>query len=322
MNNNSRPKATRTKEDRRTDERLKELQKRLLDKYTSGTIVRRVHWSGGETQVFELGDGPPLVLVHGGLDQASSWAPIMQRLSQDFHIYAVDRPGHGLADHFDYHGVEVLQHSVTFLEGILDGLGIERIALVGNSLGGRWAIEYAFSQPDRVSHLVLPGLPAGAARELPRQFYEGVKMLRLIQRPLIGALLRYLVAMPSSRERRRKGMEGMVSHPERVSDEILDSGIFNVLRNRLSMLTLVEQVVDDVGMIPEFVLIDRWRDLGVPTTFLWGDKDLFGSPDLGRKAASQVPVGKFVLIPDSGHLPWLDEPDLVAKEIVGAVLVR
>jgi pimeloyl-ACP methyl ester carboxylesterase len=244
----------------------------------------------------------------------------MQRLAQEFHIYAVDRPGHGLADHFDYRGVEVLPHAVNFIRGILDSLEIKHLALVGNSLGGRWAIEYALSQPDRVSHVVLPGLPAGAARELPRQFYEGVKMLRLIQRPLIGTLVRYFMAKPSSRERARKGMEGVVFHPERLSDETLDSGTHNFLRNRHSMLTLVEQVVDDVGMRPEFVLGDRWGDLGVPTTFLWGEKDVFGSPKLGREAASQVPDGKFILIPDSGHAPWVDDPDLVAKGIAGAVL--
>jgi pimeloyl-ACP methyl ester carboxylesterase len=82
------------------------------------------------------------------------------------------------------------------------------------------------------------------------------------------------------------------------------------------------QVVDDVGMLPEFVLVDRWRDLGVPTTFLWGEKDPFGPPELGRKAASQVPEGKFVLLLDSGHFPWLDEPDLVVREIARAVLGR
>lgn len=309
--------------DRRADEQLRALHARTLDKYAPGTTVRRIRWPGGETQVLELGDGPPVVLVHGGLGQAMDWVPIMAQLGREFHVYAVDRPGHGLADYFDYRGVEILSHAVAFLKAILDGLELERGAgFVGNSMGGRWVIEYALHQPDRVSHIVLAGVPAGATRALPREFREIRRLLRLMQRPVIGAVVRYSMAKPSSRERARKGMQALVFRPDRLSAEILDCGTFNFLRNRRSMLTLVEQATDDRGMLPEFVFGDRWRDLRVPTTFLWGNNDVFGPPELGREAASHVPDGRFVLIPDSGHLPWLDEPDRVAAEISRAVRGR
>ena len=313
---------TRATVDRKADEHLRRLHARALDKYAPGTMVRPVRWPGGETQVLELGDGPPIVLVHGGLGQGIDWLPILAQLSREFHVYAVDRPGHGLADYFDYRGVKILPHAVTFLEAMFAELKLERAVLVGNSMGGRWAIEYALRQPDKVSHIVLPGLPAGAARALPREFYEVSGLLRLMQRPVIGAVVRYSMAKPSSRERARKGMKALVSHPAHVSGEMLDCGTFNFLRNHRSMLTLVAQATDDRGMLPEFVVGDRWRDLRVPTTFLWGDNDLFGAPELGRDAASRVPDGRFVLIPGSGHLPWLDEPDRVAMEILRAAAGR
>lgn len=300
-------------------EQLMEARVRLLRKYAPGTIGRQVQWPGGGTQVLELGNGPPLLMVHGGLGQASDWAPIMERLGHEFHVYAVDRPGHGLADPFDYHGVDILPHAVEFLKAVLDGIGVKHAAVVGNSMGGRWAIELALREPDRVSHLVLPGLPAGAALELPGEFYEVPKLLRLIQRPVVGTLVRYMMAKPSSRERAREGLAGMVSHAERISEEMLDAGTFNFIRNRRSLLSLVEQATDDRGMLPEFVVGDQWRTLRIPTTFLWGEKDVFGLPQLGQEAASQVPKGKFVLIPDSGHLPWLDEAERVAAEIIKAV---
>ncbi|MBI2852922.1 MAG: alpha/beta hydrolase [Chloroflexi bacterium] len=304
---------------RREYELLKEARDRLLRKYAPGTTEKRVRWSGGGTQALEIGDGPALLFVHGGLGQASDWAPIMARLSREFHVYAVDRPGHGLADSFDYRGVDILSHAVVFLKGILDELGLRRVPVVGNSMGGRWAIELALREPDRVSHVILTGLPAGAARELPREFYEVPKLLRLIQRPVIGPFVRNMMAKPSSREHARKGIAGMVSHAERISDEILDAGTFNFIRNRRSMLSLVEQGTDKVGMVPEFVMTDKWRIVKVPTTFLWGEKDVFGSPQLGREAASKMPKGKFVLIPEAGHLPWLDEPEKVAEEIAKAI---
>jgi pimeloyl-ACP methyl ester carboxylesterase len=304
---------------RREYEQLREARARLLVKYAPGTTERQVSWPGGSTQVLELGDGPALLLVHGGLGQASDWAPIMAQLSREFRVYAVDRPGHGLADPFDYQSVDVLPHAVAFLKGILDGLGLKCVPMVGNSMGGRWAIEFAMRQPDRVSHVILAGLPAGAARELPREFYEVPKLLRSIDRPIIGPFVRNMMVKASSRERARKGLAGMVSHAERLSDEILDTGTFNFIRNRQSMLSLVEKATDKIGMLPEFVITDKWRDVQVPATFLWGEKDVFAPPQLGQQAASLVPKGKFVLIPDSGHIPWLDDPDRVASEIIRAL---
>ena len=301
-------------------ELLREKRTRLLRRYAPGTTERQIQWSGGETQVLELGDGPPILLAHGGLGQASDWAQIMAELSREFHVYAIDRPGHGMASPFDYCGADTLSHAVEFIKATLDGIGVKRAAVVGNSMGGRWSIELALREPDMVSHLVLTGVPAGTPQELPAEFYEVPKMLRLILRPVVGTVVRYMMAKPSSRERARDGLAAMVSHAERISDEMLDAGTFNFIRNRHSMLSLVEHVTDDKGMRPDFVVTkEQWQSLSVPTTFLWGEKDVFGIPKIGQEVAALIPAGKFVLIPDSGHLPWLDEPEKVAAEIIKAV---
>ena len=244
----------------------------------------------------------------------------MAELSSKFRVYAIDRPGHGMASPFDYRGADTLSHAVEFLTATLDGIGVKQAVVVGNSMGGRWSIELALREPERVSSLVLTGVPAGTPQELPAEFYEVSKMLQLIMRPVVGPLVRYMMAKPSSRERARKGLAAMVSHAERISDEMLDAGTFNFIRNRHSMLSLVEHVTDAKGMRPEFVVAkEQWQGLSVPTTFLWGEKDVFGEPKIGQDVAPLIPAGKFVLIPDSGHLPWLDEPDLVAAEIIKAV---
>ena len=100
-------------------------------------------WSQGETQVLELGDGPPLLLVHGGGDAAFEWVPILEELARRHRVLAVDRPGHGLADPFDYTGVDVLEHAVVFLREILDALELDTVDIAGNSLGGLWSVAFA-----------------------------------------------------------------------------------------------------------------------------------------------------------------------------------
>lgn len=304
--------------DLQADRKLRALRTAALDRSAPGTTARRIRWAAGETEVLALGEGPPLVLVHGGLGQAIDWLPILAELSRTFRVYAVDRPGHGLADAHDYRDTDVLEHAVSFLDGVWAGLGLERAALVGNSMGGRWAIEYALRRPDSVSWLALPGLPAGIVRELPSEFYRARTALRMMGRPVLGAVVRWAMAKPSSRERGREEMRGLVAHPERISVELLDCGTFNFLRNRRSLLSLIERATDERGMVPQLVLGDRWRELRVSTTFLWGESDAFGPPDLGREAASRAPNGRFVLIPDAGHVPWLDQPDRVAAEISAA----
>jgi pimeloyl-ACP methyl ester carboxylesterase len=122
---------------------LEAAQAALLARYAPETQVRRVSWSEGETQVLELGDGPPLLLVHGGGDAAFEWVPILEPLGRRHRVLAVDRPGHGLADPYDYRGVQLLPHAATFLREILDALELDRVDVAANSMGGLWSVALA-----------------------------------------------------------------------------------------------------------------------------------------------------------------------------------
>ena len=101
------------------DRELAKAQAALLARYAPDTRVRRIRWSQGETQLFELGNGAPLLYVHGGLGGAFELVPILRALAENHRVLVVDRPGHGFADPFDYHGVDLLDHARTFLGDIL-----------------------------------------------------------------------------------------------------------------------------------------------------------------------------------------------------------
>src|ERR671924_2382154 len=120
--------------DNELDRELEQAQAALLARYAPDTRVRRVRWSQGETQLLELGAGPPLLLVHGGGDGAFEWVPVLPALARNRRVLAVDRPGHGLADPFDYRGVDLLEHARTFLGDVLDALELPSVDVVANSL--------------------------------------------------------------------------------------------------------------------------------------------------------------------------------------------
>src|SRR5437870_13846345 len=95
--------------DRTGDRGLREARKRLLSRFVPGASTRRLKWSMGSTEMIEVGEGPPLVLIHGGLGEAGGWAPILTLLAGQFHLYAPDRPGHGVSDPFAYRGVDLFE---------------------------------------------------------------------------------------------------------------------------------------------------------------------------------------------------------------------
>ena len=297
--------------DSKLDRELEKAQATLLAHCAPDTRVRRVRWSQGETQLFELGEGPPLLLVHGGGDGAFDWAPILSALARKRRVLVVDRPGHGLADPFDYKGVDLLDHARTFLRDILDALDLPTVDIAANSIGGLLAAAFALDKPERVSRLVLVGAPVGVARDAPL-------LLRLMSLPLLGQGLGRLLMRNPTRDGNRKfwGLV-QVAHPERLEDVFLDVDVAHTRRNLNSILSLIRCVGRGLRG-GHLVLGDRWQTLKVSTLYLGGERDVFVRPKFERALQVIVdgnPNVRILRIPDAGHLPWLDEPERVVAEI-------
>ena len=112
-------------------------------------------------RVIEAGQGRPLVLVHGSGMTASTWAPLMPYLA-GHRLIALDLPGFGLSDALDYAGRSLREHAVAQLTSLLDALELERVPVIGTSLGGMWALCLAADAPDRVTAVASLGVPAVA----------------------------------------------------------------------------------------------------------------------------------------------------------------
>jgi pimeloyl-ACP methyl ester carboxylesterase len=291
---------------------LEEAQSALLGRHAPETLVRRVAWSQGETQVLELGAGPPLLLVHGGGDAAFEWVPILEDLARRHRVLAVDRPGHGLADPFDYTGVDVLEHAVVFLREILAALELDTVDIAGNSLGGLWSVALALEHPERVSRLALVGAPPGVTRWVPA-------MLRLFGLPLVARpLARRLLSNPTRESSREFWGRLLVTRPERLDDVFLDTDVAHMRRNAESVIGVMTRVVGALGQRRHVLLGDRWQALSVPTLALFGVSDAFMTPRSWSAWAdvdARNPAIRTVRVPDAGHLPWLDDPERVVDEL-------
>lgn len=283
-------------------------QAAYLGRVAPGHRTRRVRWSGGETQVIEIGEGPPVLMIHGGLGEAFQWGPILAPLARMRRVLAVDRPGHGLADPFDHRGVDLIELGRRFIGDVLDAERLEAAALVGCSMGGLWATSFALAHPQRVSRLVLVAAPAGVSRELPF-------MLRVGTLPGLRTLIRRAMRRPTRDSVRGFMKQLLVAHVERVSDDLLDVSVASQARNADSWFSLIDRAFDFGGMKRDLLLGERWRGLAVPTTFVWGERDAFGGPEIGEAIVAGQPNMRMIKIPDAGHMPWVDDPAAVVAAI-------
>lgn len=150
---------------------------------------------GREIYLVGSGEGQrPTILLHGGLSEASGWFLLAGRMPG--HVVVPDRPGCGLSYRIDYRGLDFRMAAADWLLDLVDGLGADQVDLVGNSLGGFFAMAFATLHPDRVRRLVLVGAPAGLDREIPL-------FPRLWGNPIIGSLIGKLVAKTKSPEAMR-----------------------------------------------------------------------------------------------------------------------
>ena len=140
-------------------EKLKRLQYGARVKLYSGDQMHVAEIGGRRTQFLRAGSGPPLIYLHTGIGE-TSWLPFHQALSRHFDLVAPAHPGFALSE--SDHDLERIDDLIFHYLDLLDHLSLDRVNLVGASLGGWIATEMALRYPTRVNRLVLSA-PAGLA---------------------------------------------------------------------------------------------------------------------------------------------------------------
>ena len=115
--------------------------------------------------VRRAGSGPPAVLLHESPRSSAAFVPVIEALAERFTVIAPDTPGYGGSDPLDLHRPQIADYADALKE-VMDGLGLERVALFGRHTGAAIAIEYANLYPERVSGIVLDGCPAFTPEEM------------------------------------------------------------------------------------------------------------------------------------------------------------
>lgn len=281
-------------------------QQRLLDRYEVTAERRFIHVAAidGQAHVLVAGDGPPLPMVIGGTVPAAFWAPLMAKLSGHT-LYAIELPGFGLTDPVRYHHTTLRRTAVTFLSGVLDALGLDACNVVSHSMGSQWTAWLAADQPGRVCSQVMIGCPAfflDTSAPLP---------MRLASVPGLGRASISLSRPSTTGAERVIRMVGEdPSGLTEIRDMLLAAQRIPTYAD--SMLALMQALMHSTRRRRESVVTAaELRRISHPVRLIWGERDPFGGPASGRRAADLMPDAGLHVVP-GGHAPWLHHTDLVA----------
>ena len=239
------------------------------------------------------GDGPPLLLLHGGISDSRVWRDQLEDLSDEFTVVAWDAPGCGQSS--DPPETFRLPEYADCLAGFIDVLGLERPHVLGHSFGGGLALELYRRHAGIPMSLVLAGAYAGWAGSLAPEEVEERLQLALCMAD----------QLPTRIE--SESISGFVSKaipPERIDEVKAIISEVHALGTRVTAHAFAEADLRDV--LPR---------IAVPTLLLYGDADERAPLDVAEALHASIPTSTLVTMPGLGHESYLESPQTFNAEV-------
>jgi 2-hydroxy-6-oxonona-2,4-dienedioate hydrolase len=284
----------------------------------SGTTQSRfIDTTFGRLHVRETpGEGPPVLALHGFPDDSRIYDHLAPYLSPR-RVLALDFGGFGHSDRVDYHDLPD-QRREEEVGVVLDGLGVDRVTVIGHDASGAVAVNYTLAHSDRVDHLVLLNCYYGTDPSLRLP-----EMIRLLGDPNFTPLADALVSDPQMRG-------WLLAHTRRQFGYAVDDP------DGVAAASIVPQFFGDQGWPDALAAIRAWLEtlypelarqdrhiargdlaaLTVPVTVAFGRDDAYLNATVAAHLAAYFPHATLHLIDDASHWPQWDQPETTAKIIL------
>ena len=252
---------------------------------------RQINIKGRDVNYYTAGQGEPLMVLHGGAGDARTWLNNIRALSGKYTVYAPDLPGYGGSQPLDGH--YYIPELAEFVDDLSDDLGLDSFHLVGHSLGGGIALNYALKSPHRIKKLVLI-----SSLCLGREIALWVRLLS------IPAFVRSIGSIILTVFKAIKWLVKLLLAPVEF---VMPFSPASVTLGG-SITTLKEQTL---------VLANRLSEVVMPTLLVWGAKDPIVPVRHAYAAAQVIPDCRLEIFEDSGHNVHREEIQRFSHVVTG-----
>ncbi|CAM5645209.1 alpha/beta hydrolase [Streptomyces pilosus] len=265
-----------------------------------GTL-KELHTDQGVLRYHEVGEGPPLLLLHGSGPGVTGWRNYRGNLaafSRHFRCLVLELPGFGVSDPTDEHPMAAAPKAV---QRFLSGLGLDRVDVVGNSMGGIVAVNLALARPGLFRRIVTVG---GIGRSIfsPAPG-EGINLLMdFTENPTREALVRW--------------MHSMVYNPDVVTEEMIeerwtqatDPDTLAAARRMYGRkaFTAAAAAAAQSDQPPYWAMLHR---ITAPTLITWGRDDRVSPVDMALLPMRTMPRSELHVLPDCGHWVMIEQKE-------------
>jgi 2-hydroxy-6-oxonona-2,4-dienedioate hydrolase len=245
-----------------------------------------------------------VVMLHGSGPGASGWSNFHRNVepfvNAGYRVVLLDCPGWSKSDSIVSRGSRS-ELNATALKGFLDAIGLAKVHIIGNSMGGHSAVAFALANPARVGKLVLMGGGTGGLSPLVPMPTEGIK--------LIGALYR-----DPTLENLKRMLNVFVFDPSKLTEELIKTRLENLLSHRDHLENFVKSAeanprqFTDVG--------HRLGEIAAPTLLIWGRDDRFVPLDVGLRLLAGLQNADLHVFSRCGHWAQWEHADKFNKLVL------
>lgn len=281
----------------------------------------RAKYGGPPSQYVEIGDGVtvhlrdegprdglPIVLLHGSNADLHTWEPWVEGLSGTYRLIRFDQVGHGLTGP-DSVGDYSRANYVEDIREVADALGLNRFVIGGNSMGGKHALAFAATYPERVSGMILvdaSGVPMDAVETEENEDDGGNIGFTIARMPGINLIAEQI----TPRSLIAQSLEQSVSVKSVASEEAIDR-YWELLRYPGNRAATMARFSADYDALTA----KKIAGIDVPALILWGDEDRLIPLAAGRWLDEQLPNSELIVYQGIGHLPQEEAPQKTVSDV-------
>jgi len=260
--------------------------------------LRWVRVQGRPMNIVDIGEGPPLLFVHGLSGCWQNWLENIPHFARDHRVIAVDLPGFGESP---MPAQEIsMSGYARALDALLDELEIDAVRFVGSSMGGFVGAELALTVPTRIERLVLVSAAGLSLEKIRTQRQSGIRHRAENAAFFYFGWLASQTELVTRRARAREWLLLLVAaHPRRlppalVHEQVKGSGKPGFMPALDAML--------------HYPLRDRLAEIACPTLIIWGDKDRLVPVKDADEFERLIDDSRKVIYADTGHTPMFERP--------------